>query len=76
MGGHKFPFREPSNIDGDHHSLFVRGVAEIRPMKGNGLSSLPRDRDANEISIADNAIGRIEFNPAGAGQVDLAPRVR
>ena len=63
-------------MDGDYHSLFVGGFAEIRTVKGNGLLSLPRDRDANEIPIADNAIGGIEFDPAARRADRLAPRVR
>jgi hypothetical protein len=52
------------HIDGNDHSLVVFGLAEIRPVKGNGLSGVARHRDANEIAIADNAIGRVEFDPA------------
>src|SRR5271157_3712650 len=75
MGG-GFLFRQTSDIDGHNHSLFVLGVAEIAPVKRNGLSGVSRHRDPNEVSIADNAVGRVEFNPARSWQIDLTPRMR
>src|SRR5208337_552506 len=45
-------------------------------VKRNGLSGVSRHRDANEVPIADNAVGRVEFNPARSWQVDLTPRIR
>jgi|SRR5271166_3362472 len=72
----EFLFGETSDIDGHDDSLFVRGVAEIRPVKSNGASSVSRHRDANEISIRDNAVGGVEFNPAGVGQINSTPGTR
>lgn len=68
--------RELSYVDGDFHFAVDRGVAIIAAVKWNGLLGLTRDRHANEIPIADDAVGRIEFDPAGAGQINLAPRMR
>jgi hypothetical protein len=33
-------------------------------------------RNADEIAVADDAIGRIELDPTGTGQIDLAPGMR
>ena len=41
--------------------------------QGQGLIVIPRDRHANQMAIADDAVGRIEVYPARAGQIDLAP---
>src|SRR5271157_2428663 len=67
--------RQTPDDDGDGHSLFVLGLAEIGSVKRNGLAGVPRHRDANEVPAAHNAVGRIEFDPAGARQEDLAPRM-
>src|SRR5271165_197656 len=75
MGG-GFLFRQTPDVDGHDHFLLVLDVAEIAPVKRNGLSSVSRHRDPNEISIADNAVGRVEFNPARSWQIDLTPRMR
>ena len=67
MGG-GFLFRQTSDIDGHDHSLFVLDVAEIGPVKRNGLSGVSRHRDANEVPIADNAVGRVELTQPDPGK--------
>jgi len=42
-------------------------------MERYGLTRVSRDGDTNEIAIADDAVGGIEFDPSRSGQVDLAP---
>jgi hypothetical protein len=37
------------------------------------LAWIPRDSDADQVAVSNNAIGRIELYPAGARQIDLAP---
>ncbi len=71
----KFPFGKSTHRDGDFHSRFRGGIAEIRTIKGDGLSSLTRDRDANQVAVANNAVGWVEFDPARAREVDLTPGV-
>ena len=45
----------------------------IGAVQGDGLARIARDRDANEVAVADDAVGRIELDPAGARQIDLHP---
>ena len=37
-------------------------------MQRQRLARIARDRDANEIARADDAVGRIELDPAGVGR--------
>ena len=41
----------------------------------HGLRRIARDRNPDQVAIADDAVGRIEFDPARARQIDLAPCV-
>src|SRR5262249_38233104 len=41
----------------------------------NCLAGVTRDSDADEVTISNDAVCRIKFDPAGARQIDLAPRV-
>lgn len=40
-----------------------------------GLRGIPRDCNADQVPPASEIVGRIELDPAGAGKVDLDPRV-
>ena len=40
------------------------------------LAVVPGDGDPNQIAVADDAVGGIEIDPAGARQIHLHPRVR
>src|SRR4029077_9708101 len=60
----------------DFHPQLAAGSAEIGAGQGRGLRWVARDRDANEILAADQSVRRVEFDPAGARQIDLAPGVR
>src|SRR6516225_9248620 len=46
-----------------------------RARERNGLARIARDRDADEIAVSNDTVGGIEFDPAGARQIDLAPCV-
>ena len=69
----EFLFGETSDIDGHDDFLFDRGVAKIQPEKRIGVSSVSRRRDANAFSIRGNAVGGVEFNPAGVGRMSSTP---
>ena len=36
---------------------------------------MPRNRNADQVAVADDAVGRIEIHPPCTGQIDLQPRV-
>ena len=42
-------------------------------MQRDRLARIARHRDADQIAGADDAVGRIELDPAGARQIDLHP---
>ena len=44
------------------------------PVKRHRLARIAHDSDADQVAIADDAVGRVEFHPAGAGQIDFAAR--
>ena len=51
-------------------------IAEIGAGQRRRLGGIARHRDADEVLAADQPIGGVELDPAGAGQIDLAPRMR
>src|SRR5580658_3222818 len=68
-------------------SLFGHADRDIHAQKGRGLPDegapqrqhvrvIPSNGHSDEIAIADNAIGWIEIDPAGAWKIDLHPGVR
>src|SRR4051794_23567780 len=57
------------------HPELVVGAAGIGAGERHRLAGIARDRDADEIAVADDAVGGIELHPAGARQIDLAPGV-
>src|SRR3954462_3705411 len=65
-----------AHLHGDAHAVLVRSVALIRAVQRDGLPGVAGDADADEVAIADDAVGRIELHPTGAWQIDLAPRMR
>src|SRR6476660_1117356 len=48
-----------------HPELVVR-AAGIGAGERHRLAGIARDRDADEIAVADDAVGGVEFHPAGA----------
>src|ERR1700722_4688779 len=48
-------------------------VAEEAAPQRQRLRRIPGDRNADEIAVADDAVGRIEIAPARARQIDLRP---
>src|SRR5262249_39215958 len=63
------------NLDIDLHLAEGVGHAEIDPMQRDRLTRIARHRDADQVAAADDAVGRIELDPARARQVDLHPGV-
>ena len=55
--GRKFEIRQPPDDDGHLHALFVLDLAIIDPVQGDGLPGVARHRDADQIAVADNAVG-------------------
>ncbi len=51
------------------------GPVKVPPEREH-LLRIPCDGDADQVAIADDTVGRIEIDPASAGQVYLHPRVR
>ena len=45
-------------------------------MQRHRLARVARHRDTDEVAGADNAVGGIELDPAGARQIDLNPGMR
>ena len=62
--------------DLDRHAGEVGGGARVGAAQGRRLLGGAGDRDADQVAVADDAVGRVELDPAGAGQVDLRPGVR
>src|ERR1700676_2268839 len=52
------------------------GLAVPGSPQREGLRVIPCNRDADEMTVADNAVGRVEIDPAGAGKINLQPCVR
>src|SRR5260370_14770695 len=61
------------DVDADIHA--DKGVrrSEIGAVQWDRLARIARHRDADEIAGADDAVGRIELDPARAWQIDLHP---
>jgi hypothetical protein len=58
LGGH---------VDLNDHIVEVVCIPVITAPERNCLARVARDTNADQIVIADNPVGRIEFDPAGAG---------
>ena len=63
------------HVHGDFHSEFIVSIAPVATGERNRLLGCPGDSHPDEVTVADDAVGGIEFDPAGAGDVDLAPSV-
>ena len=50
-----------------------RRPTDERPPQRQALRRIPCHRDADEIAVADDAVGRIEIDPSRARQIDLQP---
>src|SRR5271166_358261 len=62
--------------DSHFHPEFVFKISKKRASQRRRLSWIARDRHADKVAPANQAIGRIEFDPARARQINLAPGVR
>src|SRR5215470_10272822 len=45
-------------------------------MQRDRLARIARNSDADQVAAADDTVGRIELDPAGARQIDLHPGMR
>ena len=68
-------FADRNDVDADLHADERVGGAEIGAVQRDGLARIARHRDADEVAGADDAVGGIELDPAGARQIDLHPGV-
>src|SRR3954463_12313172 len=57
----------------DRHPVEITRLTHPRAGEWHGLPGIACHRDPDQVAIADNAVGRIELHPTGAGQIDLAP---
>src|SRR3984957_3739038 len=82
--GYSFTNRLPAPIvlwslfdhaDRDIHGQEGRGLPDESTPQRQNVCVIPSHRDSDQIAIADNAIGWIEIDPAGAWKVDLQPGV-
>src|SRR5215469_11340879 len=77
--GSRGGFRRPScaaggsDYDLDRHAEMVGGKAGPGAGDRHSLARVPGDRHADQIVIADDAVGWIEFDPAGPRQINLDP---
>src|SRR4030088_1044333 len=72
MSGLRLRIRR-SDIDADVHAHICIGRTEIGAVQRDGLARIARHRHPNEVAGADDAVGGIELDPAGARQIDLYP---
>src|SRR5260370_38729637 len=64
-----------NHVDADIHADERIGRTKVSAVQRDGLARIARHRHTNEVAGADNAVGRIELDPAGARQIDLHPGV-
>ena len=57
----------------DRHPQRIRWKADPGAGDRHCLSRIAHDRDTDQIVIADDAVGRIELDPAGAGEINAQP---
>src|ERR1035441_9399275 len=60
---------------GDVHPEENARGSRVGAPQGQYLLGSPRNGDANEITVAYDVVGRVEVDPAGAGQISLHPGV-
>src|SRR5262249_31689343 len=61
------------DLDLDRHAEMIGRKTGPRARHRHRLARITRDSDADQVVIADDAVGRIELDPAGARQVNLEP---
>ena len=64
------------HFDRNSHAQFVAWIAEICAGERRRLGGIARHRDTDKVLAADQPIGWIKFDPSGARQINLAPRMR
>ena len=71
----KFASSQRLDVYTHTHAEFIFRIAPIAAAQRDSLTGRPGDRYPDQVAISDDAIGRIELNPARTRQVNLAPRV-
>src|ERR1700712_85610 len=66
-------FTGRNHIDVDVHADERVGRTQISAVQRDRLARIAGDCDTDEIAAADDAVGRIELDPAGARQIGLHP---
>src|SRR5450759_3842838 len=74
MSGLRLRIRR-NDVDADLHADEGVGGTEIGAVQRDRLAWIARHRHPDEVAGADDAVGGIELDPAGARQVDLHPGV-
>src|ERR1700733_5467909 len=65
-----------SYADRDIHAQKGRGLADEGAPQRQNVGVIPSHSHPDQIAIADNAVGWIEIDPAGAWKIDLHPGMR
>src|SRR4029079_17135713 len=73
MGGWPSRRRRGGDVDLDGHAEVVGWKAGPGAVQRQDVPVVPGDGDADQVAGADDPVGRVEFHPAGAGQVDPQP---
>src|SRR5205807_5115472 len=66
-------WRIRGDADRDIHAEEVGGKPGPGAGQRHRVPRVAHYRDADQIAVADDAVGRIELEPAGAGDIDLQP---
>src|SRR5579863_3599771 len=64
------------HADRDIHAQEGRSLPDEGAPERQNVRVIPSHRHSDQIAIADNAVGWIEIDPAGAWKIDLHPSVR
>src|ERR1700728_1912887 len=60
----------------NRHPKTLCGPAKPTTGQRHGLAGIPCHGDPYQVLASDNAVGRIELDPAGTRQINLTPGVR
>src|SRR5215207_5583287 len=64
------------HLDLNLDSISIASLSKVTPGERGRLGGVAGNGDADQVAIADDAVGGIELDPTSAGQVDLTPSVR
>src|SRR5579859_5277492 len=60
----------------DIHTVECSSAAIVRSPQRHRMLRVPGNGNTDEIAIADDAVGGVEIDPAGAGEISLQPGMR